>query len=403
MSPINVALALSKMFDFHGADSDGDSEPYMWSIMFALDGSSITQSGDELVGGPRFFIGAGNQGNLGPGISTGASLVIPPDVGRWETTLQPIVISNPLVPTEVFEVPGVIGSIAVLMEENLTPNADSQVGHTAFNELVEEQLRKPFPINLDGVAAKVLALAQSDHLTRAEATERVLLGVMEASATTFEKWAADIIVGAIAKSLGVGGAIVSGLDGDEYYGSIVNVYTEAELALTEAAGEPGSVNMKPPLPLRQSIISQPPPHGHTGVFSPEWEFKFEGGAWQQIHYSWTAVAEGAPGGRLQVTGVDRATSHETDMTFITKIGGEHDGTPWWLERGVAVGLIERGVNSFYVIGKDGSEANVVVSDANAVGHNYLTTVADASTEDNLLSLPPCAAGIEHIESTVGQN
>ena len=57
-----------------------------------------------------------------------------------------------------------------------------------------------------------------------------------------------------------------------------------------------------------------------------------------------------------------------------------------LYRDQVASLIDQGKNTFFVIGGDGSRANVMTGSVN--GHAYVKTVADWSTQDNLLSLPP---------------
>jgi hypothetical protein len=62
------------------------------------------------------------------------------------------------------------------------------------------------------------------------------------------------------------------------------------------------------------------------------------------------------------------------------------GQVYDLLRAQAANLIEQGVNSIYVIGADGSRANVEV-DHTADGHAFLRTTPDDTTADNLLALP----------------
>jgi Protein of unknown function (DUF3892) len=112
-------------------------------------------------------------------------------------------------------------------------------------------------------------------------------------------------------------------------------------------------------------------------------------AWQTVTITTTPIAEGVPPGRWQVTGVNLSVSTERHDKFISQISGPlPQQALWWLGRGDAVNLIKDGTHSFFVVGADGSHADVIVSDSNGVGHDYLITTRDASTEDNLLSLPP---------------
>jgi Protein of unknown function (DUF3892) len=56
--------------------------------------------------------------------------------------------------------------------------------------------------------------------------------------------------------------------------------------------------------------------------------------------------------------------------------------------------IDRG-NRFFVVGADGSQADVKVfmrfsPDGHPLGRRYIATVRDESKDDNLLSLPDCS-------------
>lgn len=57
-----------------------------------------------------------------------------------------------------------------------------------------------------------------------------------------------------------------------------------------------------------------------------------------------------------------------------------------LTRGQAADLIDKGTNSFFVVGSDGSRSTVITGKT-AGGHSYLTTTPDSSLADNRLSLP----------------
>lgn len=85
--------------------------------------------------------------------------------------------------------------------------------------------------------------------------------------------------------------------------------------------------------------------------------------------------------RVQVTRVtksDRYSPHER----ITKIGGED----WTISQSDAIQYIKDKKYNFYVMAA-GKTVDVIV--ATRLGHEYLKTIADGETPDNLLSLPPC--------------
>jgi hypothetical protein len=90
---------------------------------------------------------------------------------------------------------------------------------------------------------------------------------------------------------------------------------------------------------------------------------------------------------FQVAAIQLNYSRELHHYWIGQIRvKDGSGNVYDLGRGQAAGLIERGENSFYVLGADGSRAEVEVG-TTASGHAYLHTHPDETTADNLLSLP----------------
>lgn len=91
---------------------------------------------------------------------------------------------------------------------------------------------------------------------------------------------------------------------------------------------------------------------------------------------------------LQVIGAQKAYSTEVQHEWIYAMRCRDNATSieYDLYRDQVASLIDQGKNTFFVIGGDGSRANVMTGSVN--GHAYVKTVADWSTQDNLLSLPP---------------
>jgi|GEM_PF-6529039 hypothetical protein len=390
MSSIDVAVSLTQLFCYHGADEDGDSEPYLWTIMFVIDGSTITQSANRLSGSPRYFTNAGSHGNLGSSISTGALLRIPAQAGRWQTTLQPILINDPRNGTTV-EVPGVIGVLAILMEENDTPDEDVEAGHQAIDNLVKSQLQQFIDgIDLVAIAAQVQAAMTGQGLSQTDATIQVLRNAMQPVIRNLQSFAEPVAFEAIVKSLGLGGAILSAISKDQFQGSLFHSFDQTSLAATSSNG---NVNGMHAIAFTDFLADPDQPVGAS------WAYNVHGAAWQTSDIWWTPIPQGVPPGRWQVTGINKALSR-TMGVWISEIGGTlPDGSAWLLSRSEAVDLINKGANSFFVVGADGSHSEVIVSDALHVGHDYLTTTPDASKADNLLSLPQCAISIRHQRST----
>jgi hypothetical protein len=93
---------------------------------------------------------------------------------------------------------------------------------------------------------------------------------------------------------------------------------------------------------------------------------------------------------LQVLAIQKAYSVELRHEWIYAIRTRDNSTgiEYDLYRGQAAGLIDSRANSFFVVGGDGSTSAVITRSTG--DHEYLTTNPDASTADNLLSLPQFA-------------
>jgi hypothetical protein len=93
------------------------------------------------------------------------------------------------------------------------------------------------------------------------------------------------------------------------------------------------------------------------------------------------------GTALQVIATQLNWSRALRRFWIGQIrASDGAGNTYDLSRGEAASLIDSGANTFFVIGTDGSRADVEVG-ATEDGHAYLHTRRDATTADNLLSLP----------------
>lgn len=79
---------------------------------------------------------------------------------------------------------------------------------------------------------------------------------------------------------------------------------------------------------------------------------------------------------------DRQNPHER----IQAIGGLHNGSRWQMDEDHAIRSIKRGEYDFYV-SRGGRTVDVIISIHN--GREYLKTVADGYSPDNLLSLSSC--------------
>lgn len=154
MPAVPIAIAFQRLFCFHGSD-ESDSEPYMWCIGFTLDGRTITHApvARRLSGAADLFFSPGSHGSIGGPMSIGSTRTIPPAVGRFDTTLQPIVLT---VAGQMLEVPGTAGLIGILLEEDATSNDGADAAHAAINDLVRIEIEEAVAdIDLAGLAAEI--------------------------------------------------------------------------------------------------------------------------------------------------------------------------------------------------------------------------------------------------------
>lgn len=73
---------------------------------------------------------------------------------------------------------------------------------------------------------------------------------------------------------------------------------------------------------------------------------------------------------------------------IQGLGGSHDGSPWWHSIDVIIHMIDMQGETFFTKPLIG-EGSLVVTRTKPNGRKYLTTLADNSYTNNLLSLPHC--------------
>jgi hypothetical protein len=90
---------------------------------------------------------------------------------------------------------------------------------------------------------------------------------------------------------------------------------------------------------------------------------------------------------LQVLAIQKAYSVEVGHEWVFAVRTRDNSTQieYDLYRGQATSLIDSGANTMFVVGSDGSRSTVITRQAG--DHKYLTTSADSSLADNLLSLP----------------
>lgn len=115
------------------------TEPYLWTIFFKIDGECLSLSPEfKLEGEALFQFSEGSHGNLGvDAVKSGEIVHIPLDAGLFSTDLKPIEV-----PFFNYEIPGIIGIVAVLMEKENVSRAGAEAGHKALNDHVKNAVNQ---------------------------------------------------------------------------------------------------------------------------------------------------------------------------------------------------------------------------------------------------------------------
>jgi hypothetical protein len=143
MDPLIVRFQLNNIQCTDEGDGPGDAEPYLWTLFFKIDGDTVSVNNSFKLQGTATVVSTpGNHGNLGVAeVAAGETVPIPPAIGRFQTTLKPIPVTGLSGKT----VGGVAGCIAILMEEDSTPDDAIAQGHEALNKGVREALNQLIP------------------------------------------------------------------------------------------------------------------------------------------------------------------------------------------------------------------------------------------------------------------
>ena len=136
-STLNVQFDLTHIKCHDEGDGWGSAEPYLWTVFFLVDGSTISvNSGLTLSGNATMHFTPGSHGNLpNDDVDAGETVTIPAAIGEWQTLMKPIPVPPPFDAVQP-DVGGVVGVVCVLMEEDNVSDSGAAAGHTALNNAV---------------------------------------------------------------------------------------------------------------------------------------------------------------------------------------------------------------------------------------------------------------------------
>jgi hypothetical protein len=140
---LHINLELDRIFCHDEGDGWGDAEPYLWTVFFKIDGSTLIVADDlTLSGNATIQTTLGSHGNLNnTDVDEGDNVVIPAAIGHFDTILEPIPLSPPW-DQLADPIGGVVGVVAVLMEEDNVTDDGAEAGHRALNDAVRNALNQ---------------------------------------------------------------------------------------------------------------------------------------------------------------------------------------------------------------------------------------------------------------------
>lgn len=142
MRALDVRIKLNQIRCIEGGEGIG-AEPRLWTLFFKIDGDTARLSPALTLRGTATVRGTpGDRGRL-PDADPGEAIVIPSLVGEFNTLLRPIPLATPVGNTR--EVGGVVGCIALLIEEDNTRGSAITQGHAALEAAVRDCLERLLP------------------------------------------------------------------------------------------------------------------------------------------------------------------------------------------------------------------------------------------------------------------
>lgn len=137
---LNVAIQVDRIHCHDEGDGWGSAEPYLWTVFFKVDGTTHSIEGLGLQGTALVAGTPGSHGNLGTtDVDEGDDITVPDVIGAWQTILTPIPVPADLqgiVGSE--DLPGTVGAVCVLMEEDNVTDDGAEAGHQALNQAVQD-------------------------------------------------------------------------------------------------------------------------------------------------------------------------------------------------------------------------------------------------------------------------
>jgi catechol 2,3-dioxygenase-like lactoylglutathione lyase family enzyme len=167
LDQLHVSFNLKNIHCSDEGDGAGNAEPFLWVVYFKVDGDTVFVGNDLKLHGSATVVGTpGSHGNLPGDVDAGDTFNVPSVLGQWKTTLRPI--PTPLAGKTVG---GLVGCLAILLEEDSTSDHDINVGHAALNAAVQtgiDKLIKTLGISKQDVSDEEIAQLQATIQAKVE-------------------------------------------------------------------------------------------------------------------------------------------------------------------------------------------------------------------------------------------
>jgi hypothetical protein len=144
---LDVTLRIDDIVCHDEGDGPGTAEPYLWVCFYKIDGTTCRLGADgKLAGHAVVQRMEAYQGNLGTtDVDAGETVRVPGVVGYWQTRLTPIQIDpawKGLIKekTGQDDLPGTVGVLWVLMEEDNLPSGSSNAGYSSLCATFETEM-----------------------------------------------------------------------------------------------------------------------------------------------------------------------------------------------------------------------------------------------------------------------
>lgn len=193
---LQTLISLDQLHCFRMSEF-GTAEPYAWTAFFKVDGDTVVidladdgRPGVFLNGVCTFLATPGSHGDLRDrSVAEGDDVPIPAELAELRQSLTPIRATERTGLGPDFSVPGTVGAVVALLEENLASDEGAAAGRRAFDRAVEQGindlipglgLRKPHPSpeDITDLVAKVSSTVKN-AIEGAQGTWRNFLSIID--------------------------------------------------------------------------------------------------------------------------------------------------------------------------------------------------------------------------------